>query len=112
LLAPEQAVVLETDPDRARSIARWHTKSYLALPNYANNLRRLGYSEGDLAEAGSDRLVDDVVAWGDADAIARRVDEHLSAGADHVCIQVLSEDRRALPMAQWRTLAHTLLTRA
>ncbi len=112
LLAPEQAVVLETDPDRARSIARGHTKSYLALPNYANNLRRLGYSEGDLAEAGSDRLVDDVVAWGDPGAIARRVDEHRGAGADHVCIQVLSEDRRALPMAQWRALADALLTRA
>jgi probable F420-dependent oxidoreductase len=112
LLAPEQAVVLETDAEPARRIARGHTKSYLALPNYANNLRRLGYSEGDLAEAGSDRLVDDVVAWGDPGAIARRVDEHLRAGADHVCIQVLSEDRRALPMAQWRTLAVTLLTRA
>ena len=111
LLAPEQAVVLEAEPGRARGIARGHTKSYLALPNYANNLRRLGYSEDDLAEAGSDRLVDGVVAWGDERAIAGRVDEHLGAGADHVCIQVLSEDRRALPMAQWRTLAEVLLSR-
>ena len=111
-LAPEQAVVMETDPDRARRIARGHTKSYLALPNYANNLRRLGYSDADLAEAGSDRLVDAVVAWGDAAAIAHRVAEHLQAGADHVCIQVLSEDRRALPMAEWRSLAGVLLTRA
>src|SRR5207245_9760541 len=103
--------VLETDAQAARRIARGHTKSYLAVPHYAHNLRRLGDSEGDLAEAGSDRLVDDVVAWGDPGAIARRVDEHLSAGADHVCIQVLSEDRRALPMAQWRTLADALLTR-
>jgi probable F420-dependent oxidoreductase len=110
-LAPEQAVVLESDPDRARGIARGHTKSYLALPNYANNLRRLGYSEDDLADAGSDRLVDAVVAWGDAATIAHQVDEHLRAGADHVCIQVLSEDRRALPMPAWRTLADVLVTR-
>jgi probable F420-dependent oxidoreductase len=111
-LAPEQAVVLEAEPGRARAIARGHTKSYLGLPNYANNLRRLGYSEDDLGGEGSDRLVDDVVAWGDAHAIARRIDEHLQAGADHVCIQVLSEDRRALPMAGWRTLAEALHTRA
>ncbi len=110
-LAPEQAVVLETDPGRARRVARLHTAAYLQLPNYANNLRRLGYSEADLAEAGSDRLVDAVVAWGDAGAVARRVDEHLSAGADHVCVQVLTEDRRALPMTEWRTLADVLLTR-
>jgi probable F420-dependent oxidoreductase len=112
LLAPEQAVVLETDPDSARRIARGHTRSYLALPNYANNLRRLGYLEDDLAGDGSDKLVDDVVAWGDAGAIARRVDQHLEAGADHVCIQVLSEDRRALPMPGWEKLASALLTRA
>ena len=110
-LAPEQAVVLESDPNRARRTARGHTRSYLALPNYANNLRRLGYSETDLAEAGSDRLVDAVVAWGDVAAIARRVDEHFRAGADHVCIQILSEDRRALPMAEWRTLADAMLSR-
>lgn len=112
LLAPEQAVVLETDPSRARRIARLHTSAYLKLPNYVNNLRRLGYSEADLAEGGSDRLVDAVVAWGDSDAIARRVDEQLAAGADHVCVQVLTEDRRALPMVEWRELARVLLVGA
>ncbi len=109
-LAPEQAVVLETDPGRARRIARMHTAGYLRLPNYANNLLRLGYSEADLSEAGSDRLVDAVVAWGDLAAVARRVDQHLAAGADHVCIQVLTQDRRALPMPEWRALADALLT--
>lgn len=112
LLAPELAVVLESDAGDARRIARMHTAAYLRLPNYANNLRRLGYSDSDLSGAGSDRLVDAVVAWGDVGAIARRVDEHLQAGADHVCIQVLSEDRRALPMPAWRELAEALLTRA
>jgi len=108
LLAPEQAVALETDPGEARRTARLHTSSYLKLPNYVNNLRRLGYTEEDVAEGGSDRLVDAVVAWGDTDAIAARVDEHLAAGADHVCIQLLTEDRRALPMAGWRALARVL----
>lgn len=110
LLAPEQAVVLEADAGRARAIARIHTKSYLGMPNYANNLRRLGYAEEDLAGAGSDRLVDDVVAWGDERGIAKRVDEHLQVGADHVCIQVLSADRRTLPMVEWGALAASLLS--
>jgi probable F420-dependent oxidoreductase len=106
LLAPEQAVLLETDPTRAREIAREHTVSYLRAENYANNLRRLGYSEDDLAHGGSDRLVDDVVAWGDADRIRARIDEHFAAGADHVCIQVLP--RGELPRAAWRELAPAL----
>lgn len=108
-LAPEQAVVLETDPGQARRIARMHTAGYLRLPNYANNLRRLGYSEADLLDAGTDRLVDAVVAWGDLVAVARRVEDHLAAGADHVCVQVLTQDRRALPMPEWRALADALL---
>jgi probable F420-dependent oxidoreductase len=89
LLAVEQAVVFETDAGRAREIARGYTRRYLAAENYANNLRRLGWAEDDLAETGSDRLVDAVVAWGDLDAVAARVREHLEAGADHVCVQVL-----------------------
>lgn len=107
-LAPEQAVILETDAAKARSIARAHTKAYLGLPNYANNLRRLGYAEADLAEAGSDRLVDAIVAWGDVKTVAERIGDHLRAGADHVCIQVLTPDRTALPMREWRTLAEAL----
>jgi probable F420-dependent oxidoreductase len=109
LLAPEQAVVLDADPGRARAIARSHTQHYLRLPNYVNNLRRLGYTEEDVTGGGSDRLVDDVVAWGDLNAVASRICAHLEAGADHVCVQVLAEDPRALPMDQWRALAKELL---
>lgn len=86
-LAPEQAVVLETDPERARAIAREHMTHYLTLPNYLNSLRELGFTDADLADGGSDRLVDAIVAWGDADAIRARVQAHLDAGADHVAIQ-------------------------
>ncbi|MDQ6877029.1 MAG: LLM class F420-dependent oxidoreductase [Candidatus Dormibacteraeota bacterium] len=110
VLAPEQAVVLETDPDRARAVARVHTQNYLRLPNYVNNLRRLGYSEEDVAGGGSDRLVDDVVAWGDLDAVTSRIHDHLEAGADHVSVQVIGEDLRALPVVEWRALAKRLLT--
>lgn len=92
LLAPEQAVVLETDPARARDIARGHTARYLTLPNYLNNLRTLGFGDEDFAEAGSDRLVDEVVAWGTVDEVAARVREHLDAGADHVAIHPLDAD--------------------
>jgi probable F420-dependent oxidoreductase len=109
LLAPEQAVVLETDPDTARQIARSHMAGYLRLPNYANNLRRMGFTDDDLADGGSDRAVDAVVAWGDVDAIAERVRAHHDAGADHVCIQVIEADQRALPMDAWRRLADALL---
>jgi probable F420-dependent oxidoreductase len=109
ILAPEQAVVLETDPDRARAIARVHTQQYLRLPNYVNNLRRLGYSEKDVAGGGSDRLVDDVVAWGSLGAVTSRIQEHLEAGADHVSVQVIAEDLKALPAAEWRALAERLL---
>ena len=107
-LCPEQAVVLETDPDTARQIGRTHMAMYLTLPNYANNLKRLGYTDDDLANGGSDRLVDAIVAWGDVDAIATRVRAHHDAGADHVCIQVLDERPSALPLPQWRTLAPAL----
>jgi len=89
LLAPEQAFVLETDPARARELARRHTRTYLTLPNYLNNLRELGFGDEDLEGDGSDRLVDAIVAWGDAEAVAARVRAHLDAGADHVCVQPL-----------------------
>jgi probable F420-dependent oxidoreductase len=108
LLAPEQAVVLETDPNRARTIARVHTLYYLRLTNYVNNLRRLGYTDEDVTGGGSDRLVDDIVAWGEVDQIGSRINAHLEAGADHVSVQVLAEDAKALPMEQWRTLAKLL----
>ncbi|MFF8899262.1 LLM class F420-dependent oxidoreductase [Streptomyces lydicus] len=92
LLAPEQAVVLETDPAKARAVARAHTRFYLELPNYVGNLRRFGFDDDDFTGGGSDRLVDALVAWGDVDAVRRRVQEHLDAGADHVALQPLAVD--------------------
>jgi probable F420-dependent oxidoreductase len=108
LLAPEQPVVLETDLAKAREIARQHLSGYLRLPNYVNNLLRGGFTDDDVAGGGSDRLVDAVVACGDEGTIARRVQEHRDAGADHVCIQVLTGDGLSLPRAAWRALAPAL----
>jgi probable F420-dependent oxidoreductase len=90
LLAPEQAFVLETDAARARAAGREHTRYYLRLPNYVNNLRDLGFGDEDFEGDGSDRLVDAIVAWGDVDAVAERVRAHHDAGADHVCLQPLA----------------------
>jgi probable F420-dependent oxidoreductase len=109
LLAVEQAVVLESDSAKAREIARSHMSLYLTLPNYVSNLRRLGFSDDDFAGGGSDRLVDAIVAWGDITAVIDRIHAHQSAGADHVCIQVLPPEPQALPMPQWRELASALL---
>jgi probable F420-dependent oxidoreductase len=109
LLAVEQAAVLSKDPAIARATARKHMKRYLGLDNYANNLRRIGWSDADLAGEGSDALVDAIVAWGDTAAIRARVEEHLASGADHVCIQALRIDLTAHPLAEWRTLAPELL---
>jgi probable F420-dependent oxidoreductase len=109
LLAPEQAAVLETNADTARTIARGHMAIYLGLPNYLNNLRRLGFGDDDFKDGGSNRLVDAIVAWGDVDAVAKRVRAHHDAGADHVCVQVLGPDPRALPLEDWRRLAAALL---
>jgi probable F420-dependent oxidoreductase len=92
LLAPEQAIVLETDPTRARALARSHMAVYLRLPNYVNNLRELGFGDEDFADGGSDRLVDAIVSWGDTASVAKRVREHLDAGADHVAIQPSAPD--------------------
>ena len=109
MLAVEQAVVLARDPDEARRVARLHMQIYLGLPNYANNLRRLGWLDDDLASAGSDRLVDALVAWGDETAIRERVDAHLRAGADHVCVQVLTDPQFRDCVEEWRELAPALL---
>jgi probable F420-dependent oxidoreductase len=91
LLAPEHFAVLDEDPERARAIGRPTVQRYLGLRNYTSNLRRLGFTDDDLAGAGSDRLVDALVAYGDAGAVAARLTEHLAAGADHVCVQVLGD---------------------
>ena len=110
LLAPEQMVVLESDPATARAIARAGMAVYLRAPNYLRNLATLGFDESDWADhkAPSDRLVDAIVAWGTADQIRARVDEHRAAGADHVAVQVLRADLD-LPLAEWRALADVLV---
>lgn len=102
LLAPEHKVVLAADPAQARAIGRPAVETpYLGLRNYVANLRRLGYTDDDLSGGGSDRLVDDLVAHGDAATVADRVSAHLDAGADHVCIQVLpGTDDSILPGLQ------------
>jgi probable F420-dependent oxidoreductase len=111
VVAPEQMVVLESDPDRAKAIARRAMDRYLHAPNYTNNLLRLGFREEDLAGGGSDRLVDALIAWGGAERIAQRIAEHHAAGADHVCIQVLTETPQDLGAAMdgWRRLAPALV---
>lgn len=100
LLAPEQALVLEDDPEVARRIGRTYLERYLRLPNYTANLRRLGWSAEALDGAGSDALVDALVLHGDAHDVGAAVRAHLDAGADHVCVQPLADggsiDRRAL----------------
>lgn len=105
LLAVEQACVLETDPARARAIARKHMQRYLELDNYANNLRRLGWGDADIGGGGTDRLVDAIVAWGDGAAIAARIRAHHDGGADHVCVQPLGDD----PSGSVRAIAKALL---
>jgi probable F420-dependent oxidoreductase len=108
LLVPEQAVVLESDATEARRIARSHLSGYLLLPNYVNNLKHLGYAD-DLADGGSDRLVDAIVAWGSEEDIARRVKEHHDNGADHVVLQPLGDI--AAGIGQLERLAPVLLGR-
>jgi probable F420-dependent oxidoreductase len=108
LLAPEQAVVLGTDPRLGRERARAFVNDYLALPNYVRNLRRLGFTDDDLDGQASDRLVDALVAHGDEEAIAARVRAHHDAGADHVCVYVFGGGDEALPLDAWRRLAPAL----
>jgi len=108
LLAVEQAAVLIDDPAAARQAARRHMKRYLDLDNYTSNLRRLGWSDEDLAKGGSDRLVDAIVAWGDASAVRARVEEQRRRGADHVCLQMLRADPATPPsLRDLETIART-----
>jgi len=108
LLAPEQKVVLDTDAERARAIGRPVVdQPYLHLVNYRSNLQRLGWSEADLDDGGSDALVDALVAHGDAEAVAARLAAHLDAGADHVCAQVLTSEG-ADPLPALRELSAAL----
>ncbi|MFD5741713.1 LLM class F420-dependent oxidoreductase [Streptomyces massasporeus] len=109
LLAPELGVVPETDPDRARALAREFLELYLPLPNYTSNFLRHGFTEDDLTDGGSDRLVDALFAWGDDAAIRTKIDAFFEAGADHVALQVVSDEPRdALPRKAWRDLAALL----
>ncbi len=110
MLLVEMGVALSDDPEVAREAARKHMGMYLTLPNYVNNLRRLGWDDDDLGDGGSDELVDALVAWGEPDAIAERIAEHHEAGADHVCVQVLDSDVTKLPLDEWRELAPALLS--
>ena len=107
LLAPEVAVVLGTDREAALQWAREYASIYLPLPNYTNNLLRFGFTDDDIEGGGSDRLIEAVIPWGDAAAVAERVREHLDAGADHVCIQVVA-DFLKFPLAEYRELATAL----
>jgi probable F420-dependent oxidoreductase len=109
LVAVEQGVVLEADPARARAVAREHLSGYLKLPNYVNNWLRYGYQPEDVEAGGSDRLVDDLVAWGDVAAVGDRIRAHYAAGADHVCVQVLG-GTGPVPLPEWRAIAREVLS--
>jgi probable F420-dependent oxidoreductase len=106
LIATELACVLDTDPDSARATARRYAKMYLGLRNYTRNLLRHGFTEHDVADAGSDRLIDAIVPHGTAEQIASVARAHLDAGADHVCLQPLGA--QGVPRAEWTALASAL----
>jgi len=107
LVAPELAVVLERDETAARATARDYAKGYLRRRNYANNLLRFGFTDRDVAEGGSDRLIDAVIPHGSPEQIAEAVRAHLDAGADHVCLQPLGHG--PAPLEDYRALAGALL---
>jgi probable F420-dependent oxidoreductase len=110
VLIPEQKILFVRDPSVARRVGRQTMAIYLNLPNYLNNLRSVGFDDGDFADGGSDRLIDTMVAWGPPEAVAARVHQHLDAGADQVAVQVLSDgDSSVLPRQEWREAAETLL---
>jgi probable F420-dependent oxidoreductase len=107
LLAPEHKVVLDTDPDRARALGRTTVRPHLGMVNYTTNLRRLGWSEDDLSGDGSDTLIDALVAHGGPAQIAGQLTRHLDAGADHVCLHLLTEPGTD-PLPGYRALAPAL----
>ncbi|TQS39542.1 TIGR03620 family F420-dependent LLM class oxidoreductase [Cryptosporangium phraense] len=109
LLAPEVAVVLQADATEARAVARRYMSGYLQLPNYTQNLVRIGWPESELADGGSDRLVDALIPWGTAEQVAAGLEKHYQAGADEVTIQVLNDDRKAFPAEAFRELASVLI---
>jgi probable F420-dependent oxidoreductase len=107
LVAPELACVVDSDPGRARAVARAYARLYLGLRNYTQRLLDFGFSEADLADGGSDRLIDTVVPHGSPEQIAEVVHAHLDAGADHVCLQPLGEN--GIPAKSWTALANVLV---
>jgi probable F420-dependent oxidoreductase len=107
LLAPEVACVIDEDEESARSIAREYAGLYLKLRNYTDNLKRFGYTEDDLSDGGSDRLIDAVIPHGSAAQVASAVQAHFDAGADHVCLQPLGAE--GVPGEQWSALAEALI---
>jgi probable F420-dependent oxidoreductase len=109
VLAVEQAFVLESDRTAAHAIARRHLAFYLERKAYRDNFLRLGFSEDDLAGEGSGRLVDALVVWGSAEAVRERVQAHLDAGADHVCVQPLGPEAADVRLDDLRMLAPALL---
>ncbi|WP_225825377.1 TIGR03620 family F420-dependent LLM class oxidoreductase [Streptomyces naphthomycinicus] len=108
-LAVEHAVLFETDPARARSLARAHLHGYLQTPYNLAKFRRLGYTDDDLSGSGSDRFVDDLVFWGDPDTVARKLHGHVDAGADHVAVQVIGVEPGTSALPRWRLLADALM---
>ena len=108
-LAPMAAVTVESSRSRAREIGRQTLGFYLDLPNYRNSLLRQGFDEDDFVDGGSDRLIDAVRPWGDIDTAVRSVRDHLDAGADHVCVQIMNPTGDALPFDDWRSLASALV---
>lgn len=108
-LAVEHAVLFETDPVRARGLAREHLDGYLRTPYNLAKFRRLGYTDDDLSGGGSDRFVDDLVFWGDPDTVVRKLRGHVDAGADHVAVQVIGVQPGESALPHWRSLADTLL---
>ena len=108
IVAVEMGAVLSTDRDTARRRAHAHLEIYTGLANYRDNWLRGGFDQADLVRGGSDRLVDALIARGDEAAIRGRVREHLAAGADHVCVQVLMESPFDVPTRAWRELAPAL----
>jgi probable F420-dependent oxidoreductase len=107
LLAPELACVVDRDAERARVAARGYAKLYLGLQNYTANLLKFGFTEADIADGGSDRLVDTIVPQGDAQAIAQATQDHLDAGADHVCLQTVGV--QGIPEREWIALSEALI---
>ena len=102
-LCVEQKVILESDPDKARALARPVTKIYAGLPNYRNNWKRMGFDDADFEDGGSDRFIDATFAWGGAAAIKDRIQQHFDAGASHVCVQPVNPNGE-FGQLHWETL--------